>query len=143
VLITVIVLAIVAVLGAGGLTAAYLLTRNHDGTGKTSATAAAQAFLEAVYTAQDPKQAAPLVCSAARDSKKLQNKIDEIKRQNKQYDDPKYTWTTLNTESTGKDRAVLSTTVTLTTANVQKATQKLNLTVIKSTGWFVCDVKQA
>jgi hypothetical protein len=33
--------------------------------------------------------------------------------------------------------------VTLTTANVQKATQKLSLTVVKSTGWFVCDVRQS
>jgi len=38
--------------------------------------------------------------------------------------------------------AVVSTTVTLLTANVQKATQKLRLTVIKSNGWFVCDVQQ-
>ena len=84
----------------------------------------------------------PLVCSAARDAKKLATKINEVRQQNKQYDDPKYSWSTFTTESSGKDRAVLSTTVTLTTANVQKATQKLNLTVIKSTGWFVCDVKQ-
>jgi type II secretory pathway pseudopilin PulG len=138
-----VVLAVVAVLGAGGLAVGYAMTRNHDGTGKTSATAAAQAFLEAVYTAQDAKQVAPLVCSAARDTKKLQAKINEIQQQNRQYDGPKYTWSTLTTQSSGKDRAVLSTTVTLTTANVQKATQKLSLTVVKSTGWFVCDVRQS
>jgi type II secretory pathway pseudopilin PulG len=142
-LITVIVLVVLVVLGGGGLAVFYAMSRSNDGTGKTSATAAAEAFLQAVYTAQDAKQAAPLVCSAARDTKKLQAKVNEIKQQDRQYDSPKYTWSTLTTESSGKDRAVLSTTVTLTTANVQKAAQKLSLTLVKSNGWFVCDVKQS
>jgi hypothetical protein len=142
VLIAVIVLVALVVLGGGGLAIALVLNRNSDGTGKTSPTAAAQSFLEAVYLDQDAKKAAPLVCSAARDSKKLDAKINQIKQQDKQYEGPKYAWSALTTESSTSDRAVISTTVTLTTANVQKSSQKLKITVIKSNGWFVCDIQQ-
>jgi hypothetical protein len=143
-LITVIVLVLVVVLGGGALGAAYFLTRNPDGPGgKGTASAAVEAFLQAVYVDQDATKAAPLVCAAARDSKKLTTKIDEIKAQNKQYDGPKYTWVAPKTEQSAKDRAVLSTTVTLATDDVQRATQNLTFTTIKSTGWFVCDVQQS
>jgi hypothetical protein len=141
-MITVIILVVVVVLGGGGLTVVYAMTRSNDGTGKTSPTLAATAFLDAVYNTQDAAKVAPLVCSAARDTKKLTAKINEIKQQDQQYQGPKYSWTSPTTESSTKDRAVLSTTVTLLTENVQKASQKLKLTLIKSTGWFVCDVQQ-
>jgi flagellar basal body-associated protein FliL len=142
-LITVIVLVAVVVLGGGGFGIFYLFNRNSDGVGKSSPTAAAESFLQAIYVDQDATKAAPLVCSAARDKKKLAAKIDQIKQQNQQYESPKYTWSAFKTETSAGDHAVVSTTVTLLTANVQKATQKLRLTVIKSNGWFVCDVQQA
>ena len=141
-LITVIVLVAVVVLGGGGLGAFYLFNRTSDGVGKSSPTAAADSFLQAVYVDQDAAKAAPLVCAAARDKKKLAAKVDQIKQLNQQYESPKYTWTPLKTETSAADHAVVSTTVTLLTANVQKAAQKLRLTVIKSNGWFVCDVQQ-
>jgi hypothetical protein len=141
-LIAVIVLVVLIVLAGGGLAIAYLLHRNADGVGRNSASSAAQGFLEAVYVQQDAKKAAPFVCSAARDTKKLNAKINEIKQQDQQYEGPKYTWSDLATVSSTKNHAVISTTVTLTTANVQKATEKLKLTVVKSNGWFVCDVQQ-
>ena len=40
----------------------------------------------------------------------------------------------------GKDEAILSTTVTLTTADEQVATQKLRFVTTKSNGWWVCEV---
>ena len=141
-LITVIVLVAVVVLGGGGLGAFYLFNRTSDGVGKSSPTAAADSFLQAVYVDQDAAKPVPLVCAAARDKKKLAAKVDQIKQLNQQYESPKYTWTPLKTETSAADHAVVSTTVTLLTANVQKATQKLRLTVIKSNGWFVCDVQQ-
>ncbi len=141
-LITVIVLVVLVILGGGGLAVVYLLNRGSDGIGKSSPTAAAQSFLEAIYVDQDATKAAPLVCSAARDKKKLTAKINQIKQQDQQYDTPKYTWSTLTTQSSAKDHVVISTTVTLTTANVQQASQKLKLTVVKRNGWFVCDVQQ-
>jgi hypothetical protein len=138
----VIALVVVVVLAAGGLGVAYLLHRGSDGIGRTSPTAAAQDFLQAVYVDQDPAKVAPLVCAAARDTKKITAKINEIKQQDEQYDGPKYSWTPPITQSSTKDHAVVTTTVTLLTTNVQKSTQQLNLTVIKSNGWFVCDVRQ-
>ncbi len=141
-LITILVLVAVVVLGGGGLGIFYLFNRASDGIGKSSPTAAAESFLQAVYVDQDATKAAPLVCAAARDKKKLAVKVDQIKQQDQQYDSPKYSWTPLKTESSAGAHAVVSTTVTLLTANVQKATQKLRLTVIRSNGWFVCDVQQ-
>jgi hypothetical protein len=134
---------VLLVLGGGGGAAAYFLARAEDGTGKATPQAAVEDFLRAVYLDQSPTRAAALVCKAARDPGKLTAKIDEIKKQNQAYDTPKYSWAALTTEQSGQDRAVLSTTVTLATVNVQRATQKLKFTAIKSTGWFVCDVRQA
>jgi hypothetical protein len=133
---------IVVVLGGGGTAIALVLNRPSDGTGRPSAESAVQDFLQAIYVDQNPTKAEPLVCAAARDKQKLAAKVDEIKQQDKQYESPKYTWTNPKTDESGSDRAVLSTTVTLTTANVQRATQKLRIIAIHSSGWFVCDVLQ-
>jgi hypothetical protein len=131
----------VVLLGAGGTIAAVLLNRDPNGAGgKPTAGAVVQAFLQAVYVDQSVTSASPLVCAAARDTGKLTAKINEIKGQDKQYDSPHYTWQTPKTESSGSDRAVLSTTVVLTTANVQRASLDLRFTVIKTNLWFVCDV---
>jgi len=140
-LITVFVLAVLVVLGGGGAAIAYVVSRGSEGTGNTSATTAAQSFLEAIYVDQNAKKAEPMVCSAARDSKKIEAKVNEIKQQDKQYESPKYTWN-LHVDQSDKDRAVITATVTLNTANVQKATQKLKLTLIRGNGWFVCEVQQ-
>jgi hypothetical protein len=131
----------VVLLLAGGLGALYLTHRNPDGVGKSSPTAAAQDFLQAVYVDRDPTKAAQLVCAAARDKKKITAKINEIKQQSQQYDQPEYSWPDLSTVSSTKDRAVVTTTVTLVTANVQKATERLTLIMTHSNGWFVCDVQ--
>ncbi len=136
------IVVLVVLLVAGGGVGAYLfLHRPADGTGKASATEAAQAFLTAVYQTRDADAVAPLVCGAARDRKRIQAKIDEIVRQDKQYQKPRYDWTQPQTQSTTKDRAVVTTTVSLSTDEEQTASQKLTLTVIHSTGWFVCDVQ--
>ena len=94
------------------------------------------------YLAARRVDGARVVALCSRDKKKLAAKVDQIKQQDQQYESPKYSWTPLKTESSAGDHAVVSTTVTLLTANVQKATQKLRLTVIRSNGWFVCDVQQ-
>ena len=131
----------VLLLAGGGTGIALALRRPNDGTGQPSATGAAQAFLTAVYRTRDPNAVAPLVCRAARDRKKIQAKIDQIVQQDKRYRNPRYSWTDPATESATKDRAVLGTTVTLQTDDEQSATQKLRLTAIHTTGWFVCDVQ--
>ena len=139
-LVAVIVLALLLL--AGGVVGGVLvLHRPADGTGKASATDAAQAFLTAVYQTRDANAVAPLVCAAARDRKKIQAKVDEIIRQDQRYRNPRYAWTELEAGSTTRDRAVVTATVTLATDDEQVASQKLSLTVVRSTGWFVCDVQ--
>jgi hypothetical protein len=137
-----IILVVVAVLGGSVAGAAYILTRDQDGVGSVTPQAAVEDFLRAVYVDQNVPKAAALTCHEARDRTKIRAKIDEIDQQNKQYDTPRYTWGTPTTEKSDRDRAVLSTTVTLGTANLQQATQKLRFTVIHSNGWFVCDVQK-
>jgi hypothetical protein len=138
-----VVLVLLVVVGGGAAAVAYTVTRNQDGTGQPSPQAAVEGFLRAVYLDQDPTKAAALVCKAARDPKKIAAKIDEIKQQDQQYDSPKYSWGTPETVRSSGDRAVLSTTVTLATANVQQSRQKLTFTLVRSTGWFVCDVNRS
>jgi hypothetical protein len=140
-LIASIVVVLLVVVGGAVAAGGYLLTRDRDGVGQPSPQAAVESFLRAVYLDQNPAKVATLVCQAARDPKKIAAKIAEVKQQDQQYDSPKYSWGAPTTEHSGSARAVLSTTVTLTTANVQQASQKLTFTLIRSTGWFVCDVK--
>ncbi len=137
-----IVLVLFVLLGGGGATVAYFLTRDRGGVGQVTPQAAVEHFLQAVYVDQNPTKAAAVICQPARDPKKITAKIDEIKQQNKQYDTPRYSWGTPSTDQSGKDRAVLSTTVKLDTANLQQATQKLRFTVVHGNGWFVCDVER-
>jgi flagellar basal body-associated protein FliL len=141
-IIVLVILVVVVVLGGGGAGAAYFLTRGQDGIGRPTPQAAVEDFLHAVYVDQNATKAAALTCHDARDPKKIAAKIDEISQQNKQYDAPRYTWGTPSTDQPGQDRAVLSTTVTLNTANSQQATQKLKFIVVHSEGWFVCDVQK-
>ncbi|HKT00190.1 MAG TPA: hypothetical protein VJT31_11725 [Rugosimonospora sp.] len=142
-LVAIIVAAVLAVLLGGGGTAVYLATRgNSGGTGQASPTEAVQGFLTAVYQDMDATKAATFVCSDARDKAKLTNKINQIRRADANYDTPKYDWTTPQIEQTRTDEAILSTTVTLTTANEQVARQKLRFVTIRSNGWWVCEVNQ-
>jgi flagellar basal body-associated protein FliL len=137
-LIAIIALALVVVLGGGGV-AAYLLTRD-TGKGQASPTAAVNGFLTAVYTNQDVTEAARYVCSPARDKAKLSTKINEIKAQNAKYESPTYKWAAPKTEQTRTDEAILSVTITLRTANEQKATETVRIVTTRSNGWWVCDI---
>ncbi len=140
VLITVLVVVFVLLLGGGGA-AAYLLTRPPAEKGDTSATGAAEELLQDIYVDQNPTKAAKVVCKAARDPKKIAAKIDEVKKQGQDYDNPRYTWT-MTTLSSTPTQVVVSAKVKLTTDDVQTATETLKLTVVNSNGWFVCDVAQ-
>ncbi len=139
-LVTVLVVVAVLLLGGGGVTA-YLLTLPPAEKGDTSATGAAEALLQAVYVDQNATKAAKVVCKAARDPKKIAAKIDEVKKQNQNYENPSYTWT-MTTLSSTTTQVMISAKVKLTTDDVQSATETLKLTVIQSNGWFVCDVAQ-
>jgi flagellar basal body-associated protein FliL len=129
---------------AGGGVSVYLLTRDNT-KGQATPQAAADGFLTAVYTNHDATAAGRYVCPQARDGGKLTAKINEIKQRDSQYELPKYTWSTpvvKNDASTGQDETHLSITLTLRTANEQKAEQSLLITATRHNGWWVCEVKQ-
>jgi hypothetical protein len=134
--------AVVLVCGGAG-TGIYLATQNNSGgKGQASAVEAVQGFLTAVYQDMDATKAATFVCKTSRDKAKLTKKINEIQQQNATYDTPKYAWTPPATDETKTNEAVLSSTLTLTTANEQTAIQKLRFVATKNNGWWVCEVTQ-
>jgi hypothetical protein len=128
--------------GGGGVVAWQVSANSSGGTGQASAAEAVEGFLTAVYQDGNVTQAAKYVCKPSRDTKKLTQKINEIRNQGKKYDSPKYTWTAPKTEQSKSDESTLSTTVTLTTANEQTAKQDLRFLTTKNNGWWVCDVSQ-
>jgi hypothetical protein len=131
---------VIVVLGGAG-TATYLLTRNHD-KGQASPDAAVTGFLTAVYIDRNVTEAARYVCPTARDKGKLTSKINQIRDQNARYQSPVYSWSSLKTEQTRTNQAVLTTTVSLWTGEEQKATQALRVTATRANGWWVCEVNQ-
>jgi hypothetical protein len=132
--------ALVVVLGGGGA-AAYLGTRDTT-KGQVSPSKAIDGFLTAVYTDNDVSKASNYVCSQARDRAKLTAKINQIKQQDSGYESAKYSWSAPKTVQTRTDETILTTTVTLRTAEEQKATQNLRFVTTRSNGWFVCEIQQ-
>lgn len=142
-LITILSVVFVLFLGGGGVSA-YLLTRDNT-KGQATPEAATDGFLTAIYTNHDATAAARYVCPQARDGAKLTAKINEIKQRDSQYELPKYTWSTPTVKqdaSTGQNEARLTLTLTLRTANEQKAVQSLLIVATRHNGWWVCEVKQ-
>jgi hypothetical protein len=141
-LITSIVLAVVLVLcGGGGLTAWLLIGKTGDGKGADKPEAAVAAFLEAVYTDHDAKQAAKLVCSEARDEKAIAKKVNEVKGYTDKYSSPRFRWDEPKVDDQNAERATVSVRLRLTTGDEKTADQQLKFTVVKKTGWWVCEVR--
>jgi hypothetical protein len=136
-----IVLAVVVLLCGGGALTAFLLLRDAEGgEGAPEPVAAVDGFLKAVYTDQDPAKAAGLVCSEARDTKRLARKVDEVKNYSTKYKTPRFRWTTPKVDDQNSERALVSVKLTMTTADEKTADQTLKFTVVQKTGWWVCDV---
>ena len=140
-LITAIVLGAALLLCGGGGTAAYLFLRDADGQGAQSPQVAVNDFLVAVYTDQDPTKAEKLVCSAARDRAELSKKINEVKSYAGKYKNPKFSWPEPTVADAQDTTAKVNVKVRITTGDEKVAEQQLNFTVIKKTGWFVCEVQ--
>lgn len=142
-LIASIALAATLVLCLGGGVAAFLAVRAaEDGTGAEEPTAAVEEFLTAVYQDRDAAQASSLVCSAAKDQEKISAKVAEVEEYAADYKKPYFRWSPLKVDDKTEDRAVITTTVTMTTADEKVADLPLRLTVVKSMGWRVCEVAQ-
>ncbi|MEU3453108.1 hypothetical protein ABZ671_05835 [Micromonospora sp. NPDC006766] len=140
-LITLIVLAAAILLCGGGGTAAFFALRNaEDGEGAKEPTVAVEGFLTAVYRDQDASKAATFVCSAARDDKKIAAKVTEVRQYAGQYRNPRFRWSTPTVDNQTDDRATVTTEVTMTTADEKVASQELRFTMVRKTGWWVCEV---
>jgi hypothetical protein len=126
--------------GGGGLAAFVLLSDAESGEGAAEPVAAVDGFLRAVYTEQDPSLAAALVCTEARDSKKIARKVAEVREYAKAYKSPRFRWDAPRIDEQNPERAVVSTRLVMTTGDEKTADQRLTFTVVKKTGWWVCEV---
>ncbi|RZU72149.1 hypothetical protein EV384_0491 [Micromonospora kangleipakensis] len=140
-LIASIVLAAAILLCGGGGTAAFLTLRDtEDGQGAKEPAVAVDGFLTAVYKDRDARKAATFVCSASRDDKKITGKVAEVQKYAAEYQNPRFRWTTPKVDNQTGDRATVTTKVTMTTSDEKVADQELRFTVVRKTGWWVCEV---
>jgi hypothetical protein len=135
-----IALAATLLLCGGGATSAYFLLRDADQTGAPDPATAVDRFLTAVYSEQDPTAANELVCREARNEQKLTSRVADIKAYSQGYQNPVYRWDTPAVSDNEKDRAKVAVHVTMSTSDEKSAEQDLQFTVIRKTGWLVCDV---
>jgi len=140
-LVAAIVLAIVLLCGGGGGLAAFLLLRDTEtGEGAAEPVAAVEGFLDAVYVDQNAAAATAFLCGAARDQSAVQDKIDEVQQYARTYPSPRYRWDPPKVEQQDADKAVVSTRLTVLTADDRSAEEQLRFTLVHKTGWWVCDV---
>ncbi len=134
-------LAVILLLCGGGGVSAYLLLRDSEnGDGAPDPATAVNRFLTAVYKDRDATAAGGLVCSEARDTEKVSAKVDEVKGYDTRYDHPSFTWESPSVASESDERALVSVGITMTTQDEKTARQQLTFTVVKKTGWWVCEV---
>ncbi|MFG3700384.1 hypothetical protein ACGF5C_21060 [Micromonospora sp. NPDC047620] len=141
VLIAAIALAVILLLCAGGGVVTFLTLRNAEsGEGAKEPTVAVDQFLTAVYKDRDAGRAAALVCSSSRDEKKIAAKVAEVEKYVSAHQNPRFRWSSPKVDNQTGDRATVTTKVTMTTADEKVADQDLRFTVVKKTGWWVCEV---
>ena len=126
--------------GTGGTVAFLLLRNSESGEGAPEPVAAVDAFMTAIYSEQNPEKAASVVCAAARDKEKIKDKVLEVRNYSQKYDNPRFHWTDPRIDDQNSDRAIVSTKLTMTTADEKIADQQLRFTVVQKTGWWVCEV---
>ncbi|MEU4773764.1 hypothetical protein [Micromonospora sp. NPDC023644] len=141
VLIAAIALAVILLLcAAGGVVTFLTLRAAESGEGAKEPAVAVDEFLKAVYQERDADRAAGLVCSSSRDEKKIAAKVAEVEKHVSAHQNPRFRWSTPKVDDQTGDRATVTTKVTMTTADEKVADQDLRFTVVKKTGWWVCEV---
>lgn len=136
-----IVLVIVVLMCAGGGVSAWLLLRSMEASdGAPDPGAAVTEFLDAVYTDKDADRAADLVCSEARDAAEITKKVAEVKEYEDKYESPTFDWSDPEVSEQTDERAIVTIRLKVTTADEKTAEQQLRFTVVKKTGWWVCEV---
>ena len=124
----------------GGAVSAYFLLRDADNPGSPDPATAVNRFLTAVYTQQDATTADALVCRESRDKTKLTDRVNEIKTYADGYPDPVFRWDDPAVSAETSDRALVSVQLTMSTSDEKTAEQSLRFTVIRKTGWLVCEI---
>jgi hypothetical protein len=140
VLITSIVLGVVLVLCGGGGTAAYFLIKSVNGSGASTAPAAVDGFLTAVFREHDVEKANRFVCSESRDKAALGKKIEELRSYEQKYKSPRYSWPMPSVQSRRDKTATLTVPVKITTADERVAEKLLKFVAVDESGWWVCEV---
>ena len=124
----------------GGAVSAYFLLRDADNPGSPDPATAVNRFLTAVFTQQDAAAADTLVCRESRDKTKLADRVNEIKTYADGYQEPVFRWADPSVSTENTDRALVSVQLTMSTGDEKTAEQDLRFTVIRKTGWLVCEV---
>ena len=124
----------------GGTISAYLLLRTADSAGSPDPATAVNRFLTTVYTQRDATAADEQVCRQAQDKAKLTDRIEQIKTYSAGYQEPVYRWEQPTVANSGEDRALVTVQLTMLTSDEKAARQQLEFTVIRRTGWKVCEV---
>ncbi|WP_305787441.1 Rv0361 family membrane protein [Symbioplanes lichenis] len=126
---------------AGGAVSAILLLRDADsGKGSPDPATAVDRFMTEVYTRQDATSAAEHVCREARDATQLTSRVAEIEGYATEYPAPVFAWNEPSVRSNTGDKALVDVQLTMTTDDERAARQQLTFTVVRKTGWLVCDV---
>lgn len=140
-LIASIALAVALVLcGGGGAAAFFLLRTAETGDGAAEPATAVQDLLTAVYQERNVDDALAVVCSSARDRAKVAAKVAEVEKYAEGQESARFKWTTPKVDERTEERAMVSTKVTMTTADEKIAEQDLRFTVVRKSGWWVCEV---
>ncbi|HWS38704.1 MAG TPA: hypothetical protein VN408_38955 [Actinoplanes sp.] len=124
----------------GGAVSAYYLLKDVDNVGSPDPTTAVNRFLTAVYTQQDATAARDLVCSKSRDENKLATRVRQISAYADGYEDPVFRWDDPAVADRDEERARVDVRVIMSTEDEKSAAQDLRFTVVRKTGWLVCEV---
>ena len=124
----------------GGAVSAYYLLRDADNPGSPDPATAVNRFLTAVYTQQDATAAGDLVCGRSRDETKLAARVQQISTYADGYPAPVFRWDEPAVADRDEERARVDVRVVMSTEDERSASQDLRFTVVRKTGWLVCEV---
>ena len=135
-------MAVVATLAlcSGGAVSAYYLLRDADNPGSADPVTAVNRFLTAVYTQQDATAARDLVCAKSRDEAKLAARVEQISSYADGYQGPVFRWDEPAVAGRDEEQASVDVRLVMSTEDEKTAAQDLRFTVVRKTGWLVCEV---
>lgn len=131
--------ATLALCGGGAVSAFYLL-RDAGTPGSPDPATAVNRFLTAVYTQQDATAAGDLVCSKSRDEGELAAKVEQISAYADGYQGPVFRWDEPTVAERDDERARVDVRMMMSTEDERATAQDLRFTVVRKTGWLVCEV---